>query len=131
MPEGGHVNEVWVVGMDADAGDVTGVLEAEVLPGRAGVVGAVYAVAVGEVDADACLAHAGVNDVGVGLGYGDRAHGGGVEVAVGDVLPVRAAVGGLPDPAADRAEVEDARVDWVTGDGDDAPGTVGPDAAPL
>ena len=117
--------------MDADAGDVAGVLEAEVRPGCAGVVGAVYAVAVGEVYADAGLAHARIHDVGVRLGDGDRADRGGVEEAVGYVLPVRAAVGGLPDAAADRTEVEDARVDGVTGDGDDAPGPVGPDAPPF
>ena len=131
VPECGHVDEVGVAGMDADAGDMAGVLEAEVRPGCAGVVGAVYAVAVGEVDADARLAHARIHDVGVRLGDGDRADRGGVEEAVGYVLPVRAAVGGLPDAAADRTEVEDARVDGVTGDGDDPPGTVGPDAPPF
>ena len=131
VTECGHVHEVGVVGMDADAGDVPGVLEPQVFPGGARVVRAVYAVAVGEVDADAGLAHAGVYDVGVGLGDGDRSDRRGIEVAVGDVLPVCSAVGGLPYAAAYRAEVEDARVDGITGDGDDATGPVGPDAAPF
>ena len=54
-----------------------------------------------------------------------------LEEAVGDVLPVRAAVGRLPDAAARRAEVEDLLVDGIAGDGDDAPAAERPDQAPF
>ena len=110
---------------------MAGVLQAEVPPGRARVAGAVHPVAVGEVDSDACLAHASVYHVGVRLGDGYCADRGGVQEAVGDVLPVRAAVGGLPYSAAAGPEVEDTGVDRVSGDGYDAPGPVGADAAPF
>ncbi|MEI2616302.1 MAG: hypothetical protein V9F06_01525 [Thermomicrobiales bacterium] len=66
----------------------------EVLPGLAAVGGLVDAVAVGDVAADGRLAHADVDDVGVGLGNGDRAHRGALEEAVGDVPPVLTAVVG-------------------------------------
>src|SRR5262249_20215670 len=54
-----HVDEVGVLRVDTDAGDVARLGEAEVLPAPAAVGRAVDAVAVGDVAADAALAHAG------------------------------------------------------------------------
>ena len=99
------------------------------LPSLAAVHGLVDAVAVGNVGAGARLARAHVDDVWVGIGNGDGSDGAGVDEAVGDAVPVDAAVVGLPDPAAGAAEVEDQRVLGVAGDGDGASAPVGADAA--
>ena len=117
--------------MDADAGDVAGVAEAEVGPCLAAVDGAVDAVAVADVAADLGLAHAGVDHVGVGLGGGDGPDCGGVEEAVRDVFPVGAAVRGLPDATGAGAEVEDAGVGNVASYGDGAAAAMGTDETPF
>src|SRR5579884_1467543 len=90
------VDHVRVRGMDADLGDVANLGKAQMLPGRAGVGGLPHAVAVRDVAADGRLAHADVDHVRVGRGDGDGADRRALEEAVGDVLPVDAAVGGLP-----------------------------------
>ena len=78
-------------------------------PRAARVGGLVDAVAVRRHDAaDGVLAHADVDDVRVGGRDRDRADRRGLHLAVGDVGPRAAAVGGLPDAAADAAEVERA-----------------------
>ena len=119
-----------LVRVDRDAGDVARLGQAQVAPGLAAVVGLVDAVAVRDVAADAGLARAGVDDVRIGVGDRDRADRGGEE-AVRDVLPVRAAVGRLPDAAGAGAEVEGTDVGGMPGDGDAPPAAVRPDAAPL
>src|SRR5581483_6037511 len=99
VPQGGDVGNVGVFRMHAHAADEAGIGQAKVRPGLAGIGGTVDAVAVGDVAADAGLSHAGIDDVRVRLGDGDGADGGGAHEAVGDVLPVGAAVGGLPHAA--------------------------------
>ena len=131
VAEGGDVDEVRVGRVDADAPDVAGVAQADGSPGAAAVGGPVDAVAVRDVAADAGLAHADVDHVGVGRRDGERADGGGLEEAVGDVLPVRAAVGGLPHAARAGAEVEGRGLGRMAGDGDHTAAAVRPDAAPL
>ena len=127
VSQGGHVDEVGVGGVHPDAGDMAGVPQAKMRPGLPAVVGAVDTVAVTGVAADAGLSHAGVDHVGVGLCGGDCSDGCGVEKAVGNVLPVGTAVGGLPNAAGAGAEVEDAGVRHVSGDGYDAAAAVGAD----
>ena len=117
--------------VDDDVADVARVRQADVLPGPAAVGRPVDAVAVRDVAADRRLAGAGVDDARVGVRDGDRADGGGLEVAVGDVLPVGAAAGGLPDAPGAGAEVEGRPLGRVAGDGDDAPAAVRADQAPL
>ena len=125
------VEPVGVARVDPYAGDVPRVVEADVLPGGAGVGGAVYAVAVGDVAADARLARAGVYDRRVCVGYGEGADGGGAEESVGHVAPVCPAVGGLPDSARACAEVEGLPLLGVAGHGHDAPPPVRADRPPL
>ena len=131
VAEGGHPDDVRVVGVDADLADLAGLAQAGVAPGAAGVGAAVDAVAVGDVGADGRLAGAGVDHVGVGRGDGQRSHRGGGEEAVGDGAPVRAAVGRLPDAAGHRAEVVGRRVVGDAGDGDHAATAERADAPPL
>ena len=59
------------------------------------------------IAADVRLAHADIDDVGVGFGNSDGAHRSGLELAVGDRHPVHAAIDGFPDSAAGGAEVVD------------------------
>ena len=110
--------------------DVPGVGQAHVGPGLPAVGGPIHPIAVGHVAADARLAHAGVNDVGVGRGHGDGAHRGGIEVAVGNILPVGAAVVGLPHPAGAGAEIEDHGIYRVAGHCHHPSATGRADAAP-
>src|SRR5262249_8062721 len=55
----------------------------------------------------------------------------GVKEAVGDVLPERAATGGLPDATGAAAEIEGAVVGWMASDGHDAPAAMRANATPL
>src|SRR5690606_15947197 len=115
MAKGRHVDDVRVVGVDGDVTDVAGVLQTHVLPGLAPVGGFVDAVTVRDVAADVRLAGTNVDDVGVRLRDGDCPDGRGVQVAVGDVEPVCATVGRLPDTATDTTEVERRFFRRVTG----------------
>ena len=72
-----------------------------------------------------------IDEVGVGLAHRDRAHRRAVDLAVGDRRPVVAAVGGLPEPAADGAEVGLARAALHAAGGDRAAAAVGADVAPA
>ena len=123
MAEGGDVHQVRVSGMNADPRDVARVGQADVRPGLAAIGRAVDTIAVRHVAADAALAHARVQHVRIGRGQGERAYRGTLKEAVGDVLPVHAAVGGFPHATAGRTEVEDARIRRVTRDCSDAPST--------
>ena len=73
----------------------------------------------GDVDADAGLASAGVEHIGVRGAAGERADGGRLEIAVGDIAPELTTVFCFPDAAADRAEIESGRVVRVARYGDD------------
>ena len=126
-----HVHEVRVAGVNAHTRYVPAVGQPNVPPRLAPVRGLVHAVARGDVVPDAGLAHSGVDDVGVRVGDGDSPHGGGLEEAVRDVLPVGAAVVGLPDAPVARPEVEGHGVVGVAGGGNGATAPVGSYAAPL
>src|SRR5262249_37937778 len=91
VAERGAIDDVRVLGVNADGADMVGILKADVAPGVAGVDGLVDAVAVGGVAADAGFTHTGVNDVGVGIGDGDGTDGAGFELAVGHGDPGEAA----------------------------------------
>ena len=107
-------------------------VEADVRPGLAGVGRLVDAVARHDVAADARLAHADVDDVGVRFGDGDRADRRARDLAVGDRRPVRAAVGRLPEAAAGRRRSTPPSAGPCTPDDRDrAAAAIGADAAPL
>ena len=94
--EAGDVDDVGVGGMDANLGNGVGVLEADVGPFLATVHRLVDAVAGHDIAADARLAHADVNDVGVRLGDRDGANRRAGNLAVRDRRPVVAGVSGFP-----------------------------------
>ncbi len=106
MSEGGHIDQVGVLGMDAHLGDTVGILQTTMRPGLPPVGRLVDPVAMRDVAPDGGLAHADVEDVGIGRGDGDGADGRGGEKAVGDILPIRPAIGGLPDPTGAGPKVE-------------------------
>ena len=131
VPEGRDVGDVGVLRIDADLRDRLRLGEAEVRPRLAAVGGAVDAVALHDVAADAGLAHPDVDHVGVRLRHRHRADGARRELSVGDGLPRLAAVGRLPEPPADRAEVVLERPRGAARDGDGAAAAVRADGAPL
>src|SRR6185503_20292601 len=130
VAEGGHVHEVGIARMHADAADLHRLAQAEVRPRLAGVARAVDAVAVGHVAADAALAHAGVNDVRVRGGDRQRADRARLHLPVGHRRPARPAVRGLEDAAARGAHVEDLRLTGDAGHRRDAAAAERADLAP-
>ena len=94
-------------------------------------VGLVDAVALHDVAAQLHLAHADVDDVGIRLGDRDSADRRAADLSVGDRLPRDAAVSGLPETAADRAEVVLVRTTRTSGGGDRSPAAIGSDVSPL
>src|SRR5271166_894138 len=106
--------------MDANPPDVPGRTQPGVRPGTPGISRFVDAVAIGDVEADRGLAGTSVDHIMIGAGHGDRADGGATEEAIGNAAPIEAAIGGLPDAASARAEVEHHGVFRITRDGDDA-----------
>src|SRR5262249_31639420 len=100
-PLGGDVDDVRVARVEDDAGDVLRLLEAEVLPGLAAVVGAINAVAVADAALAVVLAGADPDDVGV-LRVEDDAADRVRALVVEDRRPGGAGVGGLPDAAGGR-----------------------------
>jgi hypothetical protein len=66
-----NVYHVRITGVNPDPGYVTGVFQAQMLPGLAGVGSLVDTVSVGDVSSYASLTHAGVDHVVVRLGHRD------------------------------------------------------------
>src|SRR5690606_3974198 len=73
VPHHGGVDDVRVLGMDADAADVARIGQPAELPRRARVDRLVDAVAGADVAAPGLLTAADVDDVGFALGHRDRA----------------------------------------------------------
>ena len=130
VAEGGDEDDVGIGRVDGDASDLLRLDESHGCPGLPRIARLVDAVTLGEVASHAGLAHAGVDDVGVRLGDGERADRAGPEVAVRHRQPGDAAVLGLPDTAARGAEVVDVGLAGDAGDGGDATAAVRSDAAP-
>ena len=131
VAERGHVDPIRVAGMDAHFADVSRVGQTAVPPGAPGVGRFVYAVAVGHVGADGGFAHPRVDHIRVGRRDAEVADRSAFEKAVGDIQPGDAGVGGLPDAARHRAEVEGGDVVGIARHGDHSSATRGADAAPT
>src|SRR5215218_5287159 len=82
VTERGDVDDIGIGRVDAHLGDVAGFGQPEMRPGIAGVGRFVDAVAVGNVTANRCLTHSGVDHVRIGVGDGQRADRGALEEAV-------------------------------------------------
>ena len=114
------VDEVGVARIHDDPPDLPRGLETDVRPGLAPVRRAIHAVAVRDVRAHVGLARADVEDARVRGRDGDRADRRD-RLAVEDRLPRAARVLGLPDAAADGAEVEVIRLPRHARDREHAP----------
>ncbi|ULQ54864.1 hypothetical protein KJS93_12865 [Flavihumibacter fluvii] len=102
-----HPKDIGIARMDHDADDMSGVFQSEVFPAAAAVFAAPDAAeSFGDIAAHRVLAFAGVEDVFIRWRYGDSAHAS-AEIFIGNVFPVAAAVGGLPDAAAGGGHVEE------------------------
>src|SRR6516162_4950520 len=127
----GDIDEIGVQGMDADAADEPGSTEAQMAPGPAGIRRFVNAVAVGYVEPYLGLPGADIDHVGVRGRHGERTDRGGAEKAVAHATPIDPAIHRFPHASGAGAEIEDAAVFGVTGNGDDAAAPRRPDAAPF
>ena len=131
MAERRNVDDVGVGRVDANLRDRLGIGEARVRPRLAGVDRFVDAVALHDVAADARLAHTDEHDVGIALGDRDGADRRAFDLAVGHRIPRLAAVGRLPQSAADRPEVVLVNADRAARGRDRTAAAHGADAAPL
>ncbi len=115
MALGGDIDDVGIDGVDGDPADEAGVGEAHVLPGPAGVLGFVNAVAGGHGIARGRLAGAHPDDVGMALRHG---HGADRDrlLQVERRRPGDAGIHGLPQAARAYGRVDDGRV--RVGDGE-------------
>ena len=130
MPHRGDIDQIGVGGMNADLRNVIGVAQPHILPCLAPIGRFVDAVAIGDITANCRFAGAGIDHIRIRFGDGDGAHCGAGQVTVGDIFPVDAAIGRLPNPAADGTEIEGHALGGVTGHGNHAATTWGTDAAP-
>lgn len=127
MAHDGHPYDVGVAGMDDDADDMPSVAQAEVTPSPAGVIGTPHAAeAFGDVAAHRVLALTHVQDLLVGRRHGHGTHRA-AKVLVGDILPVAATVGRLPDAAAGGTEIEGRAIAEAARDRATAAAAPGPD----
>ena len=109
VPLGGGEHHVGVAGIDPQAADVAAGGEPARLPGPAAVARAIDAVASGDVPAGGDLAGAHVEDGGIAGSHRQGADGGG-RLVLEQRIPGAPGVGGLPDAAVGRAEVEGVRL---------------------
>ena len=98
-------DDVGIGGMNADLRDAVRLAEPHVCPRFASVHAAVDAIARHDVPANAGFAHADEDFVGIGFRDRNGAHGRAAHLTVGDGRPVLTAIRGLPQSAADGAEV--------------------------
>ena len=126
----GHKDDVRVFRIHDHRADVPRVFQPDVFPGLSTVERLVYPIAVGDVAANAGLTAAGVDDVVVRRRHGDTADRGDV-FFVENGLPIRPGVGGSPDAARGRAEIEDGGLSRNTSHGQGAPTAERADLAPA
>ncbi len=131
LPEGADPCHVAILRVDANPGDVLGLLEAQVLPGHAPVGGLVDAVPLLDVAPDLRLPGPDVHDVGIRLADRHGPHRGAGDLPVGDGAPREAAVGGLPQAAARGAEVVLEGPGVATGHTDGSAASGGAHAGPV
>ena len=131
MTQRRHVDQIGVLRVDPDAGDLTRIVETHMGPALAGVGGTVDADSRRDVPPGAGRARTYEDYVGIRFGDGDGTHRRGGKMLVGDVLPAHAGVGGLPYPASGGAHVVGLEVTAHTGDRRHPAATVGTDEAEL
>ena len=131
MAQRGHIHDVRVHRMDADAGDRLGIREAHLAPGLPAVAASIDAVALGDAAAQLRFAAADEDDVRVGLRHRDRADRGTRDLAVGHRKPGSSRIEGLPQPAAGRAEVVLVAASGAAGTAEGPSAAQGADVPPL
>src|SRR5262249_19489608 len=122
-------NDIGIFGMNNDPANMAGIAEPNVLPALAGVGGLENSVAFHDVAANTGFAGTGEDDVRVRLRDRNVAHRGDL-FFVGNRFPRRAAIGGLPNTASHRPEVESGRVAGSARDRQHASGAIGPNRSP-
>ena len=130
IPERAHKHDVGRARVDEHRLDMPRGLETDRRPGRARINGLVDAVAPVECPAGDHVTGADVDDVRVRWSDLDCAHRGDFSDGVEDGEPDLSGARGLPETAAGKARVEDARAPDGAGDRADAAGAEGAEVAP-
>ena len=100
----GYKNDVWIRRMHDQLADVPRIFQPDIRPGLAAVVRTIDAIAKGNISADAGLAGAGINNIGIGFGNSNGADGRNT-LLIEKRIPGNAAIIGFPDSAGDCAHV--------------------------
>ncbi len=116
VAERGDVDAIRVRRIHHDAADLSRAVEADMGPGLAGVGGFEHADAVGVLAADIGLAGADIDDVRVRGRHRNGADGADGDALIADGKPGAAGVFGLPDAAADGAEIKGVGLVGIAGD---------------
>ncbi len=129
---GGHQHHVGIPGINHDPGDMPRFIEARLLPGAAGVGGAVHPVTrVGHHSPDGMFSHPYIDHVGVGRRHCDRPDRAALEESIGDVTPGNPHVLGLPHSATGDTHVVGLRITRYPRSRDRPASPERPDRAPL
>src|SRR6266404_3623101 len=130
MAERRHKNDVGITRIHDQFANRARILQANVLPGFAGVHRLPDAVTMRDVSANARFAGSRIYDIGIGHGDSDTADRRG-SVFVKNRRPGVRGVGRLPDAATGRTEVVDGRVAGNSGGSERAAATKGSDRTVL
>ena len=129
IAQGGDINDVRILGVNADGGDLAHVAQSDKLPGFARVGRLVHAAPDGHIAANFGRAGAGIHDVRVGLRDLNGAHGSDGDLAIRHIDPGVTGIGSLPDAAAGRTHIEGEGLRGDAGDGGNAAAALGADHA--
>src|SRR5215469_4084284 len=105
MTERCDIDNVRICRMDADSRDRLSIFQAGVLPSLARIGGLVNSVALYGATAQLGFTHSDINDVWARFGNRNCSHRRAMDLAIGHRRPGGAAIGGLPQAPASRAEV--------------------------
>jgi hypothetical protein len=130
MPESAHINDIRILRIDGNPANVPGVIESDVMPGRAAVGRFINAVAERETGTNVALAGSRINRLRIGGSHGqrpDRCY----RLSIENRSPHRSGIGRLPNSAIDRAEIKGGGIARHAGHGHRASTAERADQAPF
>ena len=92
-----HINEIWILWMDANAGNVSRLFQPEVVPGLPGVRRLIDPVSPGHAVTQLWFSRADIDHLRLAAGHRNGAHRTHIDLAVRQRFPVLTGILGLPD----------------------------------
>ena len=116
MADGRHPYDIGILGMNDDADDMPRILQADITPAAASIIGTPDAEAFAHIAPQGIFPFAHIEDGGI-AGCNGHATDTAAEIFITDVLPVAATVDGFPYTAARSAEIERVLLAVIAGHG--------------